>query len=91
MAEAGGAPLQLSAVIGFRGEVENGLILHPNDQHVVYSLGSTVIVRDVINCKQEFLTGHDNVINALQLSPSGQWIASGNFVFLKNIFFDFCF
>jgi len=69
--------LQLNAVIGFRGDVQDGLILHPNDTHVIYSLGSTVIVRDVINCKQEFLTGHDNVVNALALSGSGSMIASG--------------
>jgi len=41
--------LELEAVIGFKGQVRNGMILHPDNEHMVFSLGSNIIVRHVIN------------------------------------------
>ena len=33
--------LKLAAVIGFRGSVPDGLILHPNNEDIIYSIGCT--------------------------------------------------
>jgi len=37
--------LELKSVIGFGGKVPNGLLYHPDGIHMIYSLGSTVVVR----------------------------------------------
>lgn len=41
--------LDIEAVIGFKGSVKDGLILHPDNEHMVFALGSTIIVRHIIN------------------------------------------
>jgi hypothetical protein len=69
--------LDIEAVIGFKGSVKDGLILHPDNEHMVFALGSTIIVRHIINRTQAFLRGHDNEITVLAISPSGRYIASG--------------
>lgn len=57
--------LELSAVIGFQGrscctltligKVIDGLILHPDNEHVIFPLGTTIIVRHIISRTQQFL------------------------------------
>jgi len=81
-AAAGGAnvqELQLAGVVGFNGRVPHGLVLHPNDQHLIYPLGSTIVVRDLVNHTQTFLHrgGHDRAVSCLAISASGKWLASG--------------
>ncbi|MFO0131364.1 MAG: hypothetical protein ACK52J_02115 [bacterium] len=74
--------LEIQAVIGFRGDVKSGLILHPDNQHLIFSLGSTIVVRNVLNRSQDFLRGHDNDISVIKVSPSGRYIASGQKTFM---------
>jgi len=83
--------LNVNAVIGYKGSlfcicppydpllgsVQQGLILHPDNEHIIYSLGSTVVVRNIVTRTQEFLRGHDNEISCITVSPSGKYIASG--------------
>jgi len=69
--------LELQAVIGFRGAVRHGLILHPDNEHLIFPLGSTVVVRNLIKRTQLFLQGHDNEINCITCSQSGKLLASG--------------
>lgn len=64
-------------MIGFSGDVHDGLVLHPDNEHLVYPLGSTVVIRHVLSKKQDFLKGHDNKISVIKVSPSGKYIASG--------------
>ena len=65
------------AVIGFRGSVSNGVLLHPDNKHLIYVLGSTVVVRNLFDRSQSFLTGHDKHITCIAVSPCGRYIASG--------------
>ena len=69
--------LELRAVIGFRGQVKNGLILHPDNEHLVFPLGCTIVVRNIIQRTQHFLQGHDNTISCLAVSNDGRMLASG--------------
>jgi WD40 repeat protein len=79
--EQGGYPkeLELLGVIGFNGTVRSGLILHPGNQHVVYPLGSTIVVRHLETNTQTFLQrdGHDQEVSCLALSSTGKYLASG--------------
>ena len=47
--------LNVLAVIGFSGQVLDGLILHPDNEHIIYPLGSQLIVRNVLTRSQRFL------------------------------------
>ena len=68
--------LELEAVIGFKGSVVDGLILHPNNEHLLFPLGTTIVVRHIIERTQQFLRGQDN-ISVIAVSESGKYIASG--------------
>ncbi|XP_035253349.1 cilia- and flagella-associated protein 52-like [Anguilla anguilla] len=69
--------LELDAVIGFNGRVVSGLILHPEETHLIYPLGCTVIQRNIQNNTQEFLAEHTNNVSCVAISKSGRYIASG--------------
>jgi len=74
--------LDIQAVIGFRGVVPNGLRLHPDGEHLVFPLGSCVVIRNILQRTQTFLQGHDNQISAITLSASGKYLASGQKTFM---------
>uniref|UniRef100_F7ASK1 Cilia- and flagella-associated protein 52 n=2 Tax=Ciona intestinalis TaxID=7719 RepID=F7ASK1_CIOIN len=69
--------LELVSTIGFNGNVNRGLIIHPDREHMIYPLGSTVIIRNLTTNRQEFLTGHKNNVSCLTVSKSGKYLASG--------------
>merc|ERR1719446_1544827 len=74
--------LELQACIGFKGTVPSGLILHPDDAHLIFPLGCTVVVRNLLEKTQSFLQGHDNQVNCITVSPSGDYLASGQKTFM---------
>ena len=65
--------VDIKAVIGFSGNppinhigsIYDGLLLHPDNEHVVYPLGSTVVIRHILSRSQTFLRGHDNKISSI--------------------------
>ena len=67
--------LNLMAVIGFNGGVVDGLILHPDNETIIFPLGSQIVVRNVLTRQDQFLKGHTNYISALTLSNSGKYLA----------------
>ncbi|XP_061080955.1 cilia- and flagella-associated protein 52-like isoform X1 [Conger conger] len=69
--------LELDAVIGFNGHVVSGLILHPDEAHLIYPLGCTVIQRNIQRNTQEFLSEHTNNVSCVAVSKSGRYVASG--------------
>lgn len=69
--------LDLASVIGFKGKVVDGLILHPDNEHLIFPLGTTIVVRHIISRTQQFLRGHDNSISVITVSETGKYIASG--------------
>jgi WD40 repeat protein len=70
--------LELSNIIGFGGNVQEGVILMPDRKHMIFPLGNTIIVRDIANpSSQRFLQGHSDRVTCLALSPSGRYLASG--------------
>eukprot|EP00747_Dinoflagellata_sp_TGD_P162298 gnl/TRDRNA2_/TRDRNA2_179744_c0_seq1.p1 gnl/TRDRNA2_/TRDRNA2_179744_c0~~gnl/TRDRNA2_/TRDRNA2_179744_c0_seq1.p1 ORF type:complete len:647 (-),score=126.95 gnl/TRDRNA2_/TRDRNA2_179744_c0_seq1:102-1958(-) len=74
--------LELQAVIGFKGTVTQGLILHPDQEHLIFPLGCTIVVRNLIQRTQSFLQGHDNQVNCITVSKSGALLASGQKTFM---------
>lgn len=76
-------PLNLQACIGFQGQTQNGLLLHPDGRTMIYPLGSTIVLRDKQDAKsQEFLQGHTDRISCLALSPTGRYLASGQITYM---------
>lgn len=71
--------LELQGVIGFNGEVPGGLLLHPLDEHIIYPLGSTIVVKHLTENTQTFLQkdGHDSKVSCMALSTTGKYLASG--------------
>ena len=47
--------LNILAVIGFNGATIDGLILHPDNEHIIYPVGNQVIIRNVLTREQRFL------------------------------------
>ncbi|XP_041640015.1 cilia- and flagella-associated protein 52 [Cheilinus undulatus] len=78
----GVSQLELEAVIGFNGHVISGLRVHPDREHLIYPLGSTVILKRIKDGKQEFLRGHTNNVSFISVSKSGSYIASGQVNFM---------
>jgi len=78
MATAGAVEkLELQAVIGFDGSVPNGLIYHPDGNRVIYPLGTTLVVKNIVSDTQQFLRGHSDTISCVALSRYGGMLASG--------------
>lgn len=69
--------LTLKAIVGFDGGINNGLLVHPDNQHILYALGNKVTIHNLTTKKQYFLVGHTNIISAIAVSKSGKYIASG--------------
>ncbi|XP_023385618.1 cilia- and flagella-associated protein 52 [Pteropus vampyrus] len=76
------AELELEAVIGFNGHVPTGLKCHPDEEHLVYPLGCTVLIQAINTNKQDFLHGHGNNVSCVTISKSGDYIASGQVTFM---------
>lgn len=47
--------LNILAVIGFKGSVLDSLILHPDNEHIIYPIGSQIVIRNVLTREQRFL------------------------------------
>lgn len=77
MAEPGA--LELTGVIGFNGKIQKGLCLHPGDEHMIYPLGSTIVIKHLLSNSQTFLqsNGHTREVSCIDLSLSGKYLASG--------------
>lgn len=76
-------PLVLNSVIGFGGQVENSLLVHPDGQTIIYPLGSTIVLRNKADPRsQEFLQGHSDKVSCLALSRSGRYLASGQVTYM---------
>lgn len=70
--------LSLESVIGFGGSVPGGLQVHPDREHLIYPLGSTVVVEKIAGKKsQTFLSGHSDAVTAIAISKTGRYVASG--------------
>jgi len=70
--------LELSGVVGYNGGVPEGLILHPDDEHILYPLGTTIVVKNLLNNTQTFLRGgHNGEVSCIAISASGKYLASG--------------
>nr|XP_020760200.1 cilia- and flagella-associated protein 52 [Odocoileus virginianus texanus] len=76
------AELELEAVIGFNGHVPTGLKCHPDQEHLVYPLGCTILIQAINTQEQNFLHGHSNNVSCVAISKSGLYIASGQVTFM---------
>ncbi|XP_023601107.1 cilia- and flagella-associated protein 52 [Myotis lucifugus] len=76
------AELELQAVIGFNGHVPTGLKCHPDQEHLVYPLGCTVLIQAINTNEQSFLHGHGNNVSCVDVSNSGEYIASGQVTYM---------
>ncbi|XP_028413168.1 cilia- and flagella-associated protein 52-like [Dendronephthya gigantea] len=71
------AQLELVSTIGFAGCIPGGLMVHPDEQHLIYSVGNTITIQHITSGKQRFLVGHTDNISCIAVSKTGRYIASG--------------
>uniref|UniRef100_A0A1I8H039 Cilia- and flagella-associated protein 52 n=3 Tax=Macrostomum lignano TaxID=282301 RepID=A0A1I8H039_9PLAT len=69
--------LEVQGIIGFNGSFQGSFNVHPDKQHLVYSIGSTLVIEEIQSSKQCFLHGHHSDIACITISKSGRFIASG--------------
>ncbi|KAL8567600.1 hypothetical protein ACOMHN_054413 [Nucella lapillus] len=76
--------LEIERIIGFNGSVSNGLHVHPDERHLIYPLGSNVIIEDLERCdrKQTILSKHTNNVSCIAISPKGEFIATGQVIYM---------
>ena len=69
---------QLTICFLLPGKVQNGLLCSPDGLRAFYPLGSSLVARTIGgNGKQTFMTGHTYPIGCIAISPSGNFLASG--------------
>jgi len=69
--------LELEHAIGI-SQVPSGLHYHPNGREYLYAVGASVVITQLADLHEQcFLCGHNADICALDVSTSGQLIASG--------------
>ena len=59
------------------GSIAHGLKAHPKRQHIIYPVGTMIVIENITTKHQDFLVGHSNTISCLDVSRSGGLIASG--------------
>lgn len=70
--------LELESVIGFGGGVPGALHIHPDGKHLIYPIGSCIVIRETGNPRADkFLLGHTDRVSCVTVSKSGKYIASG--------------
>ncbi|KAI6649380.1 Cilia- and flagella-associated protein 52 [Oopsacas minuta] len=74
--------LQLVRMMGFEGKITGGLISHPDGVHLLYALGSTIVILNMINNSQSFLRGHSNNVSCIAVNKKGDKIASGQVTYM---------
>lgn len=55
----------------------NGLIAHPDGEHIIFPLGSTIVLKNTVTNTQAFLQGHTDIVTCIALSADGTRLASG--------------
>ncbi len=56
---------------------QNPLKIHPDQENLIFALGSKVSILNLITNKQDFLSGHTHNISTLDISRTGKLIGSG--------------
>ncbi|KAJ8404244.1 hypothetical protein AAFF_G00340170 [Aldrovandia affinis] len=74
--------LELETVVGFNGRVISGLILHPDEEQLLYPLGCAIIQRNIKSNTQEILSQHTSTVSCVAISRSGRYVASGQTTFI---------
>ncbi|CDJ37466.1 WD domain, G-beta repeat-containing protein, putative [Eimeria tenella] len=69
--------LKLDAVIGINGGSKRCILMHPDNQRLIFALGYSIVVRDLISSSDTFLCGHDNCVTCIAISKGGKYLASG--------------
>ena len=59
------------------GAVPGGLKVHPGRDYLIYPLGNTVVIEHVTTKALTQLSGHTNNVSCIAVSPSGNYLASG--------------
>lgn len=59
-----------------------GLKCHPDQEHLVYPLGCTILIQALNTQEQNFLHGHGNNVSCATISKSGVYLASGQVTFM---------
>ena len=61
----------------FPGTVPGGLKVHPDQNHLIYPVGCTLIIQNLQSLKKKILHGHTDIIACVTVSKSGKFLASG--------------
>ena len=55
----------------------NCLVIHPKEMHMIYAVGSLLVVKSVMDEKDRYLVGHGSTITYINSSKSGNLLCSG--------------
>jgi WD40 repeat protein len=69
--------VKIKSVIGFSGNVHNGLNYSNDGRYIVYPLGSFVVIKNIKTGREAFLNGHSGEISCIAISNDSKKIATG--------------
>jgi len=53
------------------------MAVHPSEDYLIYTMGSIIVVKSLLDMGVEFLKGHEGQICTLTVSKTGKLIGSG--------------
>lgn len=63
--------------MGINCRTQNCMVIHPSEMHMIYAVGSLLVVKSVDSEQDRYLKGHAGMITSVTCSSNGNLVASG--------------
>lgn len=68
--------LEIEGNIGINCRTSNCMVIHPSELHMIYAVGSLLVVKSVDSDHDKYLQGHSSRINYITISKHGNLMGS---------------
>lgn len=63
--------------MGLNCRAAHCMVIHPSEMHMIYAVGSVLVVKSVESEADRYLRGHSALVTFVTVSKSGSLMASG--------------
>ena len=68
--------MEVDGNIGMNCRTNNCMVIHPAELHMIYAVGSLLVVKSVDSDRDRYLVGHSSSITYITVSKNGNLIGS---------------